>query len=181
VPFQEPEVTDEEFEKELAQLREQHASFKNLDPRPLVDGDIAVVSLKHERSSWRSQIDQDETPSRSAAKRRCRTSPTNLRGKSPGDELDFEVNYPDDFGNEKLAGKTIPFHAVVKGCASRSCPSSTDEFAADVGDFQTIDELREKIREEINATSGATRPSRLRTSSSTCWSRSTTSPPRICW
>jgi trigger factor len=149
VPFSEPEVGEEAIDKELQQVREQHASFRNMDPRPLADGDIAVVSLKSGHVADAPTIDQDETTLTIGEAGTLPEFNENLRGKSPGDELDFEVTYPQDFGNEKLAGKTIPFHAVVKGIRQKELPELNDDFAADVGDFRTLDELRARIREML--------------------------------
>ena len=151
VPFVSPEVGDEEVAAELERLRDQHASFKNLDPRPLEDGDVAVVSLKNEPVEGAPAIDQAETTLEIGSEETFADFTNALRGKTPGDEVDFEVTYPEDFGNQDLAGKTIPFHAVVKGIRVKELPEVDDDFAADVGDFQTVDELRSKIREEIAA------------------------------
>jgi trigger factor len=149
VPFSEPQVNEEEVDKELEQMREQHSSFRNVDPRPLADGDIAVVSLKSGEVEGAPKIDQDETTFTIGAEGTLTEFNENLRGKSPGDEVDFEVTYPEDFGNEKLAGKTIPFHAAVKGIRQKELPELNDDFAADVGDFRTLDELRTRIREAL--------------------------------
>jgi trigger factor len=147
VPFTEPEVREEEIDKELEQIREQHASFRNVDARPLADGDIAVVSLKSGEVADAPAIDQDETTLTIGDAGTLAEFNENLRGKRPGDELDFEVTYPEDFGSEKLAGKTIPFHAVVKGIREKELPELNDDFAADVGDFRSLDELRTRVRE----------------------------------
>ena len=149
VPFNEPEVRDEEIEQELQNIREQHASFRNVDPRPLADGDIAVVSLKSGDVEGAPTIDQDETTLTIGEAGTLAEFNENLRGKSPGDELDFDVTYPEDFGSEKLAGKTIPFHAVVKGIREKELPELNDDFAADVGDFRTLEELRTRVREVL--------------------------------
>jgi len=149
VPFAEPEVRDEEIDKELEQVREQHASFRNVDPRPLADGDIAVVSLKSGDVEGAPTIDQDETTLTIGDAGTLQEFNENLRGRSPGDELDFEVTYPEDFGNEKLAGKAIPFHAAIKGIRQKELPELNDDFAADIGDFRTLDELRTRIREVL--------------------------------
>ena len=147
VPFTEPQVSDEEIDKELEQMREQHSSLRNVDPRPLADGDIAVVSLKSGEVEGAPKIEQDETTFTIGDEGTLTEFNENLRGKSPGDEADFEVTYPEDFGNEKLAGKTIPFHVAVKGIREKELPELNDDFAADVGDFRTLDELRTRIRE----------------------------------
>ena len=149
VPYSEPDVSAALIEQELEHMREQQASYVNLDPRPLEDGDIAVLALKSETVGDAPQVDQDDT---TIALGEAGTLPEfteNLRGKSPGDEVDFTVRYPEDFGNEKLAGKEVSFHATVKGLRKKELPELDDEFAADLGDFQTIDEVRAKIREQM--------------------------------
>ncbi len=149
VPFVEPEVTDEEINAEIERLRERHSTFKNLDPRPLEDGDTAVLSLRSEEVEGAPAINQEETTLEIGAEETFEAFTNALRGKSPGDSADFTVTYPDDFGNADLAGKAIPFHAEIKGIRVKELPEADDEFAADVGDFQTLDELKSRIREEI--------------------------------
>ena len=149
VPFREPEVSEEEVEQELQQIREQHASFRNLDPRPLADGDIAVLSLKGTSGDDLPPIEQEETTLTIGDDETLPEFNEHLRGKSPGDEVDFEVRYPDDFSNQKLAGKMIPFHAEVKGLREKELPELNDDFAADLGDFRTLEEVRRHIHELI--------------------------------
>lgn len=149
-PFKEPEVSEEEIEKEFEQLRERHASYKNLDPRPLEKGDIAVISLKSDEVEGAPTIDQNETTIEIGGEETFEEFTKALEGKTPGDNVDFDVTYPEDFGNEKLAGKTIPFHAEVKAIRVKELPDLDDDFAAEVGDFQTLDELKRRIREEIH-------------------------------
>ena len=59
----------------------------------------------------------------------------NLRGASPGDEKEFDVTYPEDYGQEKLSGKTIRFHTVVKGLRRKELPEVNDDFAQDLRRF----------------------------------------------
>ena len=73
----------------------------------------------------------------------------NLRGLSPGDEKDFEVTYPEDYGAPRLAGKTVKFHATVKGIRRKDLPELNDEFAQDLGDYRNMDEVRDAIRKAI--------------------------------
>ena len=75
----------------------------------------------------------------------------NLRGASPGDEKDFDVTYPEDYGQEKLSGKIIRFHVVVKGLRRKDLPEVNDDFAQDLGDFRTMDELKDALRKSIFA------------------------------
>lgn len=148
-PFRDPEVSGEEIDAEIERLRERHASYRNLDPRPLEDGDIAVLSLKSEEVEGAPAIDQKETTLVIGGDETLGDFTTALRGKSPGDEVDFVVHYPEDFGNEQLAGKAVPFHSEITGIRVKELPEPDDEFAQDVGDFRTLDELRDRIGQEI--------------------------------
>ena len=151
VPFREPEVSEEDVEQEIEQIRERHASFRNLDARPLADGDIAVLSLKGiSDDDDVPPIEQEETTLKIGEGETLPEFNEHLRGKSPGDEVDFEVRYPDDFSSPKLAGKTVSFHAEVKGLREKELPELNDDFAADLGDFHTLEEVRRHIRELID-------------------------------
>ena len=149
VPYNDPDVTDEDVDSELKKIREQHATYKNLDPRPLADGDIAVVSLLSDEVEGAPKIDQKETTLLIGGEETMEGFTTALTGKSPGDKVDFDIEYPEDFGNEQLAGKKIPFHAEVLGIREKELPELDDDFAADVGDFRTLDELKDRIRNEM--------------------------------
>ncbi len=149
VHYKEPEITDEEISAELERLRERQATFRNEDPRPLDDGDIAVVSLKSDEVEGAPQVDQSETTLTIGSEETLADFTKALKGKSPGDKVDFDVTYPEDFGNEKLAGKTIPFHAEVKGLRKKELSELDDDFAADVGDFRSLNELKDRIKEEL--------------------------------
>jgi trigger factor len=149
VPFREPQVSEEEVAQELEQLRERHASFRNLDPRPLADGDIAVLSLKGTSQDGAPPIEQEETTVTIGNEETLPEFNEHLRGKSPGDEVDFEVRYPDDFSNRTLAGKSFSFHAEVKGLREKELPELNDDFAADLGDFRTLEEVRRHMHELI--------------------------------
>ena len=149
VPYREPQVSEEEVAQELEQLRERHASFRNLDPRPLADGDIAVLSLKGTSQDGAPPIEQEETTVTIGNEETLPEFNDHLRGKSPGDEVDFEVRYPDDFSNRTLAGKTFSFHAEVKGLREKDLPELNDDFAADFGDFRTLEEVRRHMHELV--------------------------------
>jgi trigger factor len=72
-----------------------------------------------------------------------------LVGAVSGEERDLEVPFPEDYGNEELAGKSAVFASKVTAIKRRELPELDDEFAKDVGDFETLDEVRDKIRETL--------------------------------
>jgi trigger factor len=61
------------------------------------------------------------------------------------------VTYPSDYPDPKLQGKTYSYAVEVLGIKEKKRPELTDEFAKDVSDAQTLEELRKKIRENLEA------------------------------
>jgi trigger factor len=149
VPYQDPEVTEEDIAKRIDEIREQKAQYINIDPRPVVDGDFAVVSLESLEGVTGEPVKTDEMVLEIGAKETFEAFTENIRGLTPGDEKDFEVVYPADYGSEKLAGKTVKFHAVLKGLRRKELPELDDEFAQELGDYRTVDELKEAVRKAI--------------------------------
>ena len=149
VPYQDPEVSDEDIAKRIDEIREQKAQYINIDPRPVVDGDFAVVSLESLAGVEGEPVKTDEMVLEIGAKDTFEAFTENLRGLTPGDEKDFEVVYPEDYGSDKLAGKTVKFHALLKGLRRKELPELDDEFAQELGDYRTVAELNEAIRKAI--------------------------------
>jgi trigger factor len=74
-----------------------------------------------------------------------------LRGTNAGDERTFDVNYPEDTQDKRLAGKTFSYTVRVGAVKQKSLPELNDEFAKQLGEFQTLDEVRKAIREQMEA------------------------------
>jgi trigger factor len=148
VPYAQPEVSDADVDKRVEELRENKATYVNVDPRPIEDGDYAVISLES-ISGAETPIQSDEVQVQIGGAETLAGFTENLRGASPGDEKEFDVTYPEDYGQEKLSGKTIRFKVTVKGLRRKELPEINDEFAQDLGDFRTVDELREALKKSI--------------------------------
>jgi trigger factor len=73
----------------------------------------------------------------------------NLRGAVPDESREFEVTYPSDYDRATLAGRTVRFKATVKAVRRKELPELNDDFAKDLGDFQSLDELKDSIRKSI--------------------------------
>lgn len=151
VVYNEPVVTDEDIDKRIEELREQKAEFVNVDPRPLADGDFAVLSLESIAGVEGEPIRNEEMTVQLGDRETFAAFTENLRGLSPGEETEFEVEYPEDYGEPRLAGKTVRFHARVKGLRRKELPEVNDEFAQDLGDYRDLAELRDTLRRSIFA------------------------------
>lgn len=146
--YAEPQVTDEDVAQRLEQIREQKAEYVNEDPRPLADGDYAVISLES-LSGTAEKVTQDELMLKLGDEATMPVFTENLLGASPDETREFEVTYPEDYDRKNLAGRTVKFKATVKAVRRKELPEANDEFAKDLGDFQTMDELKEQIRKNI--------------------------------
>jgi len=148
VTYNEPTVSDADVDERVEQIRDQKAQYVNEDPRPLVDGDYAVVSLES-LEGVAEKVSQEELMLKIGDEATMKEFSESLRGASPDEAREFEVTYPEDYDRPNLAGKTVKFRAVVKAVRRKDLPELNDEFAKDLGDFKTLDELKETIRKSI--------------------------------
>lgn len=151
VPYHDPEVTDEDVEKRVGELQEQKAQYVNVDPRPAENGDFAVLALESVSGVEGAAIKQDEMTIELGGPDTLPGFTENIVGVTPGEEREFEVVYPEDYGSARVAGKTVRFHATLKGIRRKELPEINDEFAQDLGDFRDLTELREAIRRGLFA------------------------------
>ena len=153
-----PEITvsDEEVEQSLNGVREQHATFTAVEGRPLADGDYAQVSLDGKPKDGPTDgqdkpVHMDEVLVEIAGKNTMPEFTENLRGASAGDERVFEVTYAQDAQEQRLAGKTFTYTVKVQSIKQKSLPELDDQFATQLGEFKTLDEVRQRIRESMEA------------------------------
>ena len=74
-----------------------------------------------------------------------------LLGAKSGEQRDLNVPFPEDYGNEELAGKEAVFAATVTAIKRKELPELDDDFAKDLGEFETIDDVRDKIRDGLQS------------------------------
>lgn len=148
VHYHEPEVSGEDVDKRLEEIREQKAQFLNVDPRPVAAGDHAVVSLDSVAGA-EPPIHQDEMTLHVAGGDTLPAFTDALLDMTPEEEKEFDVTYPEDYGQERLSGKTIRFRMKLKMIRTKELPELNDEFARDLGDYSTLEDLRAAIRQSI--------------------------------
>jgi trigger factor len=152
-------VSEEDVEKALTDLRERQAAFNPVEGRALADGDYAQVSLdghpkpvEGEAKSGEGQpVHMDEVLVEIAGGNTMPEFTEHLRGAVAGDERAFDVKYPEDTQDKRLAGKTFSYAVKVQAIKQKSLPEMNEEFAKGLGEFQTMDDVRKAIRENIEA------------------------------
>jgi trigger factor len=145
-------VKEEEVEETLNGLRERHAAFTAVEGRPLADGDFAQVSLDGQPQDGQGKpVHMDEVLVEIAGKNTMPEFTENLRGASAGDEKRFDVVYPEDFSDKRLAGRTFTYSVKVQSIKQKNLPELNDEFAKELGEFTSLEEVRKRIREGMEA------------------------------
>jgi trigger factor len=145
-------VTVEEVEQSLQSLREQHATFTPMEGRTLADGDYALASLDGKPKEGEGKpVHMDEILVEIAGKNTMPEFTEHLRGASAGDERTFDVLYPEDSADKRLAGKTLTYTVKVHSIKQKSLPELNEQFAKTLGEFASLDEVRQRIREGMES------------------------------
>ena len=161
VPKPETALTDADFDNELSRVLDSRSTMEPvLEDRAIADGDFAEIDFRGEAANAEASEDAgDAAPAAEPIKGDgvlVEVSGPNtlpafneaLRGSRPGQELKFEVSYPEDFNEKRLAGKTIAYQIEVKGIKRKVLPELNDDFAKELGDFETIDAFKSTLREQ---------------------------------
>ncbi len=149
VEYEDPVVAEADVEDRLAQIRDSKAEYVNLDPRPAESGDYAVVSLESVEGVEGEPVKSNEMMIELGNPDTMPAFTEGITGMTPGESKIIEVSYPEDYGQEKLSGKTVKFDVELKFLRSKELPDLDDEFAKSMGDFQTLDEFKNQVRASI--------------------------------
>jgi trigger factor len=146
------EVTEEEFSHELEQLRESRATIEPVEEgRVLADGDWAQISYtgQVENEPDAAPLAGEDALVEIGGKDTVEAFTTILRGAKPGQELKAEVIYPADYTEAKLGGKTVAYDVTVKAIKMRIIPELNDDFAKEMGNYESLAELETRVREHM--------------------------------
>jgi trigger factor len=160
------ELTEEEFENELLRVLESHATVEPVEEdRTLADGDWAEIQFRGEIKPLAQTVTEegakDATPSEPitgedvlieiGGKNTLAAFNEALRGAKVGQELKFEVEYPADFGERKLAGQTVGYDVTVKAIKRKTYPERDADLAKQIGNVESWDEFESVLRERTGA------------------------------
>ncbi len=160
------ELTEAEFEAELDRIRDAHSKMEPVtEARGLTDGDWAQISFTGELEGETTEagegaegsaqkpqpIEGKDVTVEIGGKDTVQAFTDALRGAKPGQEMKFEVTYPGDFGQKRLAGKTVAYNVEVRGIQKRVRPELNDQFAKELGSYENLEDLKKKLREHLAA------------------------------
>jgi trigger factor len=147
-------VTDEEVEESLKGLQEQKATFSPVEGRAVADGDYAQASLDgtpKDQEAGVKPVHMDDVMVEIGGKNTMPEFTENLLGANAGEERTFDVHYPEDFSDERLRGKTLSYKVKINSIKQKSLPELNDDFAKELGEFSTLDDVRKRIREGMES------------------------------
>lgn len=147
---EEVELSDEEIEEVLKRQQEQHAYLETVDKETVEEGDFAIIDFT-------GYIDGEEFPGGSAEEYTLEIGSgyfipgfeEQLIGQKVGEEVEVKVTFPEDYRADNLAGKDAVFKVNIKELKEKRLPELNDDFAREVGEFQSLAELKEDIREKL--------------------------------
>jgi trigger factor len=143
-----PEVTPTEIERNLKHVQESLAQYRAVEDRPVALGDFVIADYVcfvegkevEKRSDDWFEIREDEF---------IKGFSVQLVGVRPGEEKEIRVTFPQNMVNKALAGKPATFKLRLKEIKSKILPTLSDELAREAGEYQTLDELKQKIHQNL--------------------------------
>ena len=148
------EITEEEYQRELEQLRESRSTIEPVEEdRALKDGDWAQITYKGiiDGEPEADPVAGEDTLVEVGGKDTVEAFNSVLRGAKPGQELKLEVIYPADYAENKLAGKTVTYDVEVKAIKKRILPELNDDFAKELGHYESYADLEKSVRDYLEA------------------------------
>ncbi|PYR68720.1 MAG: trigger factor [Acidobacteria bacterium] len=143
-------VTEDAVEKTLERLRERGAKFETVEGRPLSEADTAVVDL--DRTDPDGKVDHHEGVSiELGAAGNPPGFDQHLLGMNAAEEKTFVIHFPDDYAVKDMANTDVTYKVTVKEIRRKVLPLLDDEFAKDVGDFESLATLRDRVRADMQA------------------------------
>ena len=143
------EVSEADINRALEETRERAAAFAPVEGRNVENGDFVQLKLLGTPEGGGEPLQADSVLCHVGAEETMQPFTANLMGASVGDHKTFDVEYPADYPDGKLAGKKFHYAADVTAIKTKKLPELNDDFAKDVSDSATLDELKKKIRENL--------------------------------
>ncbi len=146
------EVPDEQVDEQLEQMRGQFATLAAVEGRPVQSGDFVIIDFRGEGMTTGEPLEGGQAEDYMLEVGRNELLPEfeeNLVGMEAGGRKQFGVTFPMDYAEESLRGQSVLFHVHVKEIKARELPPLDDEFAKEASEFETLDELRSAVREQL--------------------------------
>ena len=143
-------IDDDAVNGTIERLRERAAKFEPVEGRPVADGDTVVMHLDR-KGPGEDADHHDDVTVQLGAPGNPPGFDANLIGLSAGDNKTFTVHFPEDYPAEEFRNQDVTYSVQVKEVRNRVLPELDDEFAKDLGEFDSLEALRERVRTDMTA------------------------------
>ena len=159
-------VTEDEYQAELDAILDHHATVEPVEEdRPLADGDWAEITFKGQVQELAQTVGEEGLESKAqeqplagedvlvevGGKNTLPAFNEALRSARIGQELTFEATYPAEFGDARLAGKTVAYDVTVKAIKKKEYPERDEEFAKQLGPYSDWNDFETRLRERLES------------------------------
>ncbi|MFQ5486510.1 MAG: trigger factor [Desulfobacterales bacterium] len=146
------QVNDSEIQAQLKMLQKNMAQLKSIDEnRPAKKDDVVLIDYEGFKDG--KPFSETQAAKNSAVKigdgSMLKDFDENLVGMKPGDEKEFDVRFPQDYSNKKLSGLNITFQVKLNEIKEEILPKIDDELAKDLGEYNSLDELKNAISDNM--------------------------------
>ncbi len=146
----ETEVTEEEVNAVIERERENNSRTKSVEGRPIKDKDTAVIDYEGFVDGNAFEGGKGENYDLVIGSHSfIDTFEDQLIGKNAGEEVEVNVTFPEEYHAKELAGKPALFKVTIKDIKEKELPELDDEFAAEVSEFDTLDEYKADVRKNL--------------------------------
>jgi trigger factor len=158
-------LNDDALQAALQRLRDRAARFEPVEGRGVDHGDTVVLDLER-RAGNQGDARTPDVHKDASIELGAKANPPGfdeqLLGLEPGATKSFTIHYPADYPIGELANTDVSYTVTVKGLKRRVVPDLDDEFAKDLGEFDTLEALKARVREDLEheATHAAEREDR---------------------
>ena len=146
-------IEDEVVNQSLERIRERNARYEAVESGAVEAGHTVVVGLERrgtDKAGKQGEVDKHEQVNIELG------APSNppgfddhMIGMTAGASKSFTITYPEDYAIPELAGGTVDYTVNLKEIKKRVMPALDDELAKDLGDFSSLEELRKRVREDL--------------------------------
>jgi trigger factor len=155
-------VTEDAIGQTLERLRDRAAKSEPVEGRPVADADTVILDIARTDPGGEAERHENVSLELGAA-----VNPpgfdAHLIGMNPGEEKTFTIHFPEDYGVKEMANTDVTYTVTVKEIRKRVLPDLDDEFAKDLGEFDSLAALRERVRTDLQSEANEASERQVRT------------------
>jgi trigger factor len=146
-------VEDEAVDEALGRLRDRSARYEPVEDRGIDRGDSVLMDLVRTAHGAEGGEDKSDRHESVTVDIGAAANPPGfddeLKGLTTGASKTFDIRYPDEYSITELAGTTVTYEVTIKAIRKRIVAALDDEFAKDLGEYDSLDALRQRVREDL--------------------------------